>query len=94
MIEKNATIKNVQGIHCRPSAVIIKSLQSYDGKAVVRADAGEASLQSIMGLLSLCLEQGAKVSVMVDGPNEDRICTELVELFETEFDFPPRDEKE
>lgn len=94
MIQKDATVKNVQGIHCRPSALIIKSVQAYEGNAVVRAESGEASLQSIMGLLSLCLEKGTSVQVMVDGPDEEVVCTQLVELFETEFDFPPRDEGE
>ncbi len=90
MVEQRAVIKNEQGIHCRPSAVIIKSIQGYDGQASVCSASGEANLQSIMGLLSLCLEQGTEVQVRVDGPDEESICAQLVKLFETEFDFPPK----
>ena len=92
MIEKKATIKNSQGIHCRPSAVIIKAVQDYEGIARACTESGEASLRSIMGLLSLCLEKGTEVKIMVDGPDEEQVCSELVTLFETEFDFPPRED--
>ncbi len=73
------------------TAVIIKAVQSYEGSAMVYSESGEAKLHSIMGLLSLCLEQGSKVKIVVEGPNEETFAEELVKLFETEFDFPPRE---
>lgn len=91
MIERTAVIRNSAGIHCRPSAVIIKAVQAYEGSAMVYSESGEAKLHSIMGLLSLCLEQGSKVKIVVEGPNEETFAEELVKLFETEFDFPPRE---
>ncbi len=41
MIELPATIRNEQGIHCRPSAVIIKAVKNYDGEIRVISEEGE-----------------------------------------------------
>ena len=61
MPELSATIKNTQGIHCRPSAVIVKEIQKYDGEIMVSGDSGECDPRSIMALMSLGLQCGAKV---------------------------------
>lgn len=92
MVEKTATIKNANGIHCRPSAVIIKEAQDYAGDITVLAESGEADLRSVISLLCLGLSEGAAIKIQVSGPDEEAVCTHLVELFETHFDFPPRDD--
>jgi phosphotransferase system HPr-like phosphotransfer protein len=43
-----------------------------------------------MSLMALGLEQGEAVAVRVSGPAEESTCRQLVALFETRFDFPPR----
>lgn len=89
MIQRIATIRNSAGIHCRPSAVIIKTVSGYAGKVEVSAGAGDVDLRSMLALVSLGLERGARVTVRVTGPDEESFCDELVELFERHFDFPP-----
>lgn len=90
MIERSAVIRNEQGIHCRPSAVIVKALMQFAGDVTAVTEEGEADCRSIMGLLSLGLQKDCRVLIRVSGPDEERLCEQLVQLFETEFDFPPR----
>lgn len=90
MVHGKAVIQNELGIHCRPSAVIVKETQGYPGTLMVRNNETEVDCRSIMGLLSLGLGQGVKVEFTVDGPDEEAMCRRLVELFETHFDFPPQ----
>lgn len=90
MIEKVAVIQNRHGIHCRPSALIIKSLGEYEGTVEICSESGSVDCRSIMGLLTLGLEYRARVTLRVTGPDEEETCEKLVVLFETEFDFPPR----
>jgi phosphocarrier protein HPr len=94
MIELSATIQNAHGIHCRPSAVVIKAAAAYPGSLLVTADNGQCDLRSVMQLIALGLHQGAQVRIRVEGPDEDAFCRQLVGLFETRFDFPPRTEPE
>jgi phosphocarrier protein HPr len=89
MIEKTATVRNPQGIHCRPSAAIVKEVWHYTGRIQVVADSGESDLRSLFTLVSLALEEGAMVRIRVSGPSEEEFCNQLVELFERRFDFPP-----
>ena len=89
MIERTATIRNPHGIHCRPSALIVKESWHYVGRIQVLADSGESDLRSLFTLVSLALEEGTVVRIRVSGPNEEEFCNRIVELFEKQFDFPP-----
>ena len=86
-----AIVRNEAGIHCRPSAVIIKAMAGYPGHIRIKTSAGEVDCRSIMGLLSLAMSRGTRITLFVEGPDEDTLCARLVELFETDFDFPPRE---
>jgi len=90
MVEAQAVIRNEAGIHCRPSAVIIKEASSYDGHIQVSAPSGKCDLTSTLELIMLGLEKGTKITIQVEGPDEKEFCRRLVELFETRFDFPPQ----
>jgi phosphotransferase system HPr (HPr) family protein len=90
MTERKAVVRNPQGIHCRPSAVIVKAAEAYEGTILIQTANGEADCRSIMGLLCLGLEEGAELTITATGPDEANIAAKLVALFETRFDFPPR----
>ncbi len=93
MVEMTATIQNAQGIHCRPSAVIVKYVSDYHGSITVIGEKGEARLSSILELMTLELFVGSQITIRVDGPDEEQFCKDLVALFETHFDFPPKEEE-
>jgi len=89
MTEEKAVVQNAQGIHCRPSALIVKHASEYPGQIRVIGAHGETSLRSIMELMTLELYPQSEVVIQVEGPDEQRVCRELVALFQTHFDFPP-----
>lgn len=90
MYRTKATIQNEAGIHCRPSAVLVKEACTYPGTIMVSADSGRCDLKSALELIMLGLEQGAEVTIEVSGPEEEQYAKKLADLFETHFDFPPR----
>lgn len=92
MKELTATVRNAHGIHCRPSALIIKEASTYAGDITVSTDSGHCDLKSVYGLLSLGLLPESTVTIQVAGPDEDAYCQKLRGLFEQCYDFPPRDE--
>ena len=91
MTTMTAQVKNANGIHVRPSGLIIEHIADYPGDVCLSSSKGESSLRSILDLLTLSLEQGAEMTISVSGPNEEAVCQELVDLFQTEFDFPLQD---
>ena len=84
-----AIVQNTQGIHCRPSALIVKYASDYEGVINVTGERGSTALRSIMELMTLELYPGSEVMIEVQGPDDEHVCEELVKLFETHFDFPP-----
>ncbi len=90
MFKAKATIRNEAGIHCRPSAILVKEGNAYAGKILVTAESGTCTLTSALECIMLGLEKGAEVSIQVEGPEEAVFGRKLVELFETHFDFPPQ----
>jgi phosphotransferase system HPr (HPr) family protein len=90
MVEAKATIQNEAGIHCRPSAILVKEGVAYSGEILVTAEAGTCTLTSALELIMLGLEPQTEVTIQVSGPDEEVFCKKLAELFETHFDFPPQ----
>lgn len=90
MIERKAKINNEQGIHCRPASVILKEMRDYEGDIYILTDNGEAKLLSVMGLLGLGLDKGRDITIRVEGSDEEEVSKRLVDLFEFNYDYPPR----
>ena len=90
MFKAKAVIQNEAGIHCRPSAILVKEGIAYSGEILVTAESGTCTLTSVLELIMLGIEPQAEVTIQVTGPNEEAFGTRLAELFETHFDFPPQ----
>ncbi len=90
---RTVTIHNEAGIHCRPSGVILNAVKQefpYHTFTVKTADGMETELDSILSLISLGLGRGDRAELRVEGPDEDKAIQRIGDLFEYEFDFPPR----
>lgn len=91
-VEITAVIRNQAGIHCRPTAAIVKAARQFDDDIVVIAPDGQtADPKSAIELLSMGLDHGSEVCIQVSGDNAGTCANRMKELFETEFDFPPKD---
>ena len=90
MFESTAVIKNEAGIHCRPSAILVKEGCSYEGQILVSAPSGTCDLTSALECIMLGMEQGTELTIQVTGPDEEAYAKKLADLFETQFDFPPQ----
>jgi len=88
MIERPATVKNADGIHCRPSVLIVKAMASYPGRVTLTTDRGSSDVKSVMTLMMMAMGKGCLVRIRVEGPDEERTCAAVVELIERQFDFP------
>ena len=86
-MEMTAIVRNADGIHLRPSNLILELVQDYPGEIRLESPNGQTDLRSILGLMMLAIRQGTAVKISVCGPDEDALCCKLADLFETEFDF-------
>jgi len=88
MVETKAVIKNSAGIHCRPTAVITQEAAEVDSVITVISLGGTCQLGSALELLMLGLESGTRITLQIEGPDEEAVAIQFKELFEREFDFP------
>lgn len=90
MITKTAMVKNNMGIHVRPTGVIIDAMHDSPAEIRVTAKGIESNLRDHISILAMGLCKGDTVEITVSGENEEATADQIVELFEREFDFPPR----
>ena len=70
MIEKRLQIKNKWGLHARPAGKFIRLVAEFNSDIYLEKDGEKANGKSILEILSLALEQGSWVKVIVDGKDE------------------------
>jgi phosphocarrier protein len=86
MIEKEITITNRAGLHTRPAAALVKTAVRYKSEFFIRKDEFEINGKSIIGVMTLAAEQGSKLKLRFDGPDEEEAAAAIIELFERGFD--------
>lgn len=77
-------LKNKIGLHARPAAFFVKRAETFKSEIWVMKDGIRVNGKSILSLLTLAAEQGSKLILEADGPDEDEALTALVEILEGE----------
>ena len=70
MIQKDIKIKLSGGLEARPIAVLVQVASQYDSTVYLQIDNKKVNAKSIMGMMSLGLNSGEEVTVLVDGADE------------------------
>ena len=86
MTERTAVVKNADGIHLRPTSLIIQLVAEYPGDIQIESPKGHCDLRSVFELMLLALERGTVIRIRVSGPDEEDVCRKLADLFEREYD--------
>ncbi|MFB6098513.1 MAG: HPr family phosphocarrier protein [Salinibacter sp.] len=85
MIEREVTIRNRAGLHTRPASMLVKTASQFDSEVYLRRDNYEINGKSVIGVMTLAAEQGATLTLVVEGEDEDEAAEALTELFEEGF---------
>ena len=89
MVSKTVTVKNINGIQCRPSTHIYKEAVKYSSTLTSTAPAGnKAGLKSMIEIITLALRCGDEVIIEAHGPDEAEALEALCRCFEAEYDYP------
>lgn len=75
-------VHNRHGLHARPAAHVVAMTSEFDSRVRVIYNNQEVDGKSILGLLSLAAPHGARVRVLLDGPDEAQARARLLTLFE------------
>ncbi len=79
-MEKDIVIKSKQGLHARPAALFVQIANKFDSDIFVIKDGEEVNGKSIMGILMLAAEKGAKVRLKAIGSDAEEAIAELEKI--------------
>lgn len=70
MIRKDITIQLTNGLEARPVAMLVQMASQHDSTVYLEAEGKKVNAKSIMGMMSLGLDSGEKVTIVADGSDE------------------------
>lgn len=80
MISKEITIRLENGLEARPVAMLVQVASQFDSSIYLEAGEKKVNAKSIMGMMSLGLDTGEKVTAIADG-NDDEAALEGIEKY-------------
>ena len=85
MTEREVEIVNKLGIHARPAAEIVKTAGRFKSNITIIRDDMEVNAKSIMGVMMLAAEQGARIILRADGPDEQAALDAIAAVIAAKF---------
>ena len=85
MVEQEVTIQNRLGLHARACSVFVKEATKFASHIFVARDGLEVNGKSILGVMMLAAEMGAKITLKADGKDETEALEALVRVVNNKF---------
>lgn len=86
MATRTATIASGHGLHARPAAMFVQAVNDSGLDVTIEKDGRDAPAGSILGVISLAVNQGDVVTLTANGDNVDAVLDSLVAFLETDHD--------
>ena len=80
VVKRTVTIVHRQGLHARPAALFVQLAKRFASRITVKKGRKCVDGKSIMGVLTLTANQGARISITADGPDAIDAIERLVSL--------------
>ena len=77
MTKKTIQVELENGFEARPVALLVQEASKYDSTIYFQCDGKRVNAKSIMGMMSLGLDSGEKVTVIAEGSDEEKAVAEI-----------------
>ena len=84
-LRQSFLVNTTHGLHARPCALLIKTLQPFDSEVRVEANGEQASGHSIMSLMALAAGCGCRITFTITGDDALEAMAAVRGLFDTHF---------
>lgn len=85
MIQREVTVRNQAGLHTRPASMLVRTASKFTADVFLQRDNYEINGKSVIGVMTLAAEQGATLTLIVDGDDEEAAADAIEALFEDGF---------
>jgi len=80
-------VRNDRGLHTRPSTEIVKCAAGFSADIKLFHHKNEINAKSLLGILMLAAEKGARIRVVAKGKDADQAVASLIELASNNFNI-------
>ena len=80
MLKVSYTVKNQEGLHARPAALISKRASEFKSKITLIKDGEEYEAKSILMLMCIGAELGETIEISADGEDEKEAVDAIIEI--------------
>ena len=70
MVVRDILVNLEHGLEARPIALLVQEASKYDSKIYIQANDRRVNAKSIMGMMTLALDNGKTLEVSADGADE------------------------
>ncbi|MDK2801007.1 MAG: phosphocarrier protein HPr [Clostridiales bacterium] len=85
MISKEVVVQNQVGLHARPATFFIQKANEFKSSIWVEKDERKVNAKSLLGVLSLGISKGTKITIIADGTDEEEAVNAMVNLINSNF---------
>lgn len=85
MVTRDVKILNEAGLHARPSSELVKLASSFESDFFIEMYGYRINGKSILGIMTLAAEEGAEMTLIVDGPDEQEALEAISNLIDNKF---------
>ena len=84
MAEKTVTVNIKPGLQARQAALFVQEANRFAADIFLKKEERQVNAKSIMGVMSLAIASGTKISLIVNGSDEDQAIASLAAFVEKE----------
>lgn len=92
MLSKEVVVQNQVGLHARPATFFIQKSNEFKSGIWVEKNDRRVNAKSLLGVLSLGITKGTKITVIADGADEQEALDALTLLIGANLDDDDKDE--
>jgi len=85
IVQREFTIRNRQGLHARPAAMLVKLCNTFQSEIWVEKGDEQVNGKSIMGLMMLAANHGAVIKITAEGTDAESAVEQIGGLIEKGF---------
>jgi phosphocarrier protein len=84
MAEKTFKVTSESGIHARPATTLVNQAGQFSSDITLDYNGKSVNLKSIMGVMSLGIQQGAEIVIKAEGSDAEEALTTLEDVMKKE----------
>ena len=85
MYAKEVSVQNHVGLHARPATFFIQKANEFKSSIWVEVEDRKINAKSLLGVLSMGITKGTRVSIIAEGPDEEEAVKALTEMLVKEI---------